>query len=146
MKTLRVLEAACGVVAGALGLATVVYTLSIMPAYAGISTVCNAPGQCVSTDLPSKTIAENQGVASLIPAILIFSLPFAAILAGALWDALRDEWRARVLLWTATVLLTVGICLASLTIGLFFVPVWLLAVAASLLALATAGSRRIASA
>ena len=82
MKTLRVLEAACGVVAGALGLATVVYTLSIMPAYAGISTVCNAPGQCVSTDLPSKTIAENQGVASLIPAILIFSLPFAAILAG----------------------------------------------------------------
>ncbi len=82
MKTLRALEAVCGVVAGALGLATVVYTLFIVPAYAGTRTDCDASGQCVTTDLPSKTTAENQGVASLIPAILIFSLPFAAILAG----------------------------------------------------------------
>ena len=72
--------------------------------------------------LPTKTIAENQGVASLVPIIVVGVLLFVAIFAGALWDGVCDELPAKALLWTATVLLTVGIFLVILSIGMFFTP------------------------
>jgi hypothetical protein len=50
------------------------------------------------------------GAVILDPLTLAIVLPSVAILAGAVWDARRDKWYARVLLWFATTLLTVGIC------------------------------------
>jgi hypothetical protein len=142
MSMRRGLEAICGIVAGGLGLVTLVYVLFFLPAYAGSGSTCDSTGHCVDYKLPNTTIAENQGVASLVPVIVVGVLLFVAIFAGALWDGLRDELPAKVLLWTATVLLTVGIFLAILSIGLFFMPAWLLAIMASILALTRARGQR----
>jgi hypothetical protein len=142
MSMRRGLEAICGIVAGGLGLVTLVYVLFFLPAYAGSGSTCDSTGHCVDYKLPNTTIAENQGVASLVPVIVVGVLLFVAIFAGALWDGLRDELPAKVLLWTATVLLTVGIFLAILSIGMFFTPAWLLAIMASILALTRARSQR----
>ena len=54
MKMLRRLEAICGIVAGGLGLVTLVYVLFILPAVAGAGTTCDASGHCVDYQLPNK--------------------------------------------------------------------------------------------
>src|SRR5690348_308203 len=70
MSMRRGLEAICGIVAGGLGLATLVYVLFFLPAYAGSGSTCDSTGHCVDYTLPNTTIAENQGVASLVPVIV----------------------------------------------------------------------------
>jgi hypothetical protein len=142
MSMRRGLEAICGIVAGGLGLVTLVYVLFFLPAYAGSGSTCDSTGHCVDYQLSNQTVAQVNGAATLAPTIVVGVLLFVAIFAGALWDGLRDELPAKVLLWTATVLFTVGIFLAILSIGLFFTPVWLLAIMASILALTRARGQR----
>jgi hypothetical protein len=141
MSMRRGLEAICGIVAGGLGLVTLVYVLFFLPAYTGRGTTCDSSGHCADHQLP-ETVAQVNGAATLVPIIIVGVLLFVAIFAGALWDGLRDELPAKVLLWTATVLLTVVIFLAILSIGMFFTPAWLLAIMASILALTRARGQR----
>ena len=134
-------EAICGIISCGLGLAMLIY----LPLKPGISTTttCSQSGPCqtVTTSLPNTTPVD-WGAVILDPFTLVIVLPCVAILVGAVWDARRDKWYARVLLWFATTLLTVGICPFF---GKYIFPAWLLAVAASWLAFTNARSRRIAS-
>ena len=134
-------EAICGIISCGLGLAMLVY-LPLKPGI-GTTTTCSQSGPCqtVTTSLPNTTPVD-WGVVILDPFTLVIVLPCVAILVGAVWDARRDKWYARVLLWFATTLLTVGICPFF---GVYILPAWLLAVAASWLAVTNARSRRIAS-
>ena len=134
-------EAICGIISCGLGLAMLVY-LPLKPAGISTTTTCSQSGPCqtVTTVIPNTTPVD-WGVVILDPFTLVIVLPCVAILAGAVWDARRDKWYARVLLWLATTLLTVGICPFF---GKYILPAWLLAVAASWLAFTNARSRRIA--
>src|SRR5260370_38569808 len=78
MNMRRGLEAICGIVAGGLGLVTLVYVLFFLPAYTGSGSTCDSAGHCVDSQLPNKTIAEHQGVASLLPIIVVGVLLFVA--------------------------------------------------------------------
>ena len=135
-------EAICGIISCGLGLAMLVY-LPLKPSGISTTTTCSQSGPCqtVTTVIPNTTPVD-WGVVILDPFTLVIVLPCVAILAGAVWDARRDKWYARVLLWFATTLLTVGICPFF---GKYIFPAWLLAVAASWLAVTNARSRRIAS-
>jgi hypothetical protein len=135
-------EAICGIISCGLGLAMLVY-LPLKPSGISTTTTCSQSGPCqtVTTVIPNTTPVD-WGVVILDPFTLVIVLPCVAILAGAVWDARRDKWYARVLLWFATTLLTVGICPFF---GKYILPAWLLAVAASWLAFTNARSRRIAS-
>jgi hypothetical protein len=108
MNMRRGLEAICGIVAGGLGLVTLVYVLFFLPAYTGSGSTCDSAGHCVDSQLPNKTIAEQQGVASLLPIIVVGVLLFVAIIAGALWDGLRDELPAKALAIMASILAATG--------------------------------------
>src|SRR5258706_13225524 len=134
-------DAICAIISCGLGLAMLVY----LPLKPGISTTpsCfqSGPWQAVTTSLPNTTPVD-WGAVILDPFTLVIVLPCVAILAGAVWDARRDKWYARVLLWFATTLFTVGICPFF---GKYIFPAWLLAVAASWLAVTKPRSRRIAS-
>jgi hypothetical protein len=140
-------EAICGIISCGLGLAMLIYLLlkpGISTTTTTTTTTCSQSGPCqnVTTSLPNTTPVD-WGTVILDPFTLVIVLPCVAILAGAVWDARRDKWYARVLLWFATTLLTVGICPFF---GKYILPAWLLVVAASWLAFTNARSRGIASA
>jgi hypothetical protein len=122
----RRLEAICGVLAGILGLAGLGVGL-----FAPLATQCTSTtgGQSGCTMV---SLAQVQGLGSLILPIEIFGLLSLAIALFALWHSYTANGLGLVLLWVTALLFVFNSFLALLSIGLFLAPADILALVAAM--------------
>jgi hypothetical protein len=131
MPRFRRVEAISGLAAGAFGLGTLGAVLfAPMGTQSGCSSISSSDGvtqtDCSTT---SMSIAQAQGLVTLLPAIFLFAAPLIGIAVFAFLHS-RVSSRGRgnlVLLWISVALLCMAMVLAILSIGIFFAPTVLLA-------------------
>src|SRR5262245_32409209 len=119
MALSRRIEAICGVAAATLGLITLgVALFAPLGAQSGCTTPLSPDG-APQTDCSTVavSIAQAQGLASLIPVIVIFSLILIAI---AVFAVLHSAGRVSIaLLWISVALLWGAMIVSLLSIGIF---------------------------
>lgn len=127
----RMAELICGITGGALGLVGLIVAFFAPLGTEGGST-CTDAG-CTSYTR-AVSYAGSQGVASVIPYLVVFGLPMIGLAVGAAAHALRGSGAARIVLLLCTVLLGIFTVLGALSVGIFLLPATAFAVAASILA------------
>jgi len=129
----RRIEAICGVAAGALGLIALgVALFAPLGTQSGCTTTLSSDG-VTQTDCSTATpisIAQAQGLASLIPVIVAFSAIFIGIAVFALLHSARRG--SIVFVWISAALLWGAVLVSILSIGIFFAPSALLALVAAI--------------
>jgi hypothetical protein len=123
-------ELICGIIGGTLGLVGL-FAAFFAPLGTEGGTNCTDAG-CTSYTR-AVSYAGSQGVASVIPYLIIFGLPMVGVAAGAVLHASRGSSFARGVLVFCTLLLGVFTVLGALSVGIFLLPVTALAVAATVL-------------
>jgi hypothetical protein len=135
MASSRRIEAICGVAAGALGLVALGAALfAPLVAQSGCTTTLTSDG-VTQTDCSTATpisIAQAQGLASLIPVITAFSVILISIAVFALLHSAGRWIGSLILLWISVALLWLAMTVALLSIGIFFAPSALLALVAAI--------------
>jgi hypothetical protein len=140
MSVLRRIEMVCGIATGALGLATLAFALGapLVTTESGGCTTGGSPEGITTTCTPSVTghtsVIANQGLVSLLPAILIFGSILLAIVGFALAHSRGGAGTSLTFLWIFTALLWAAMVLTGFSIGLFFFPTSLLALVTAILA------------
>lgn len=140
MMLRRRVELLLGVVTAILGLAALAVALG---APLGTETrSCTTSGginqaptvDCSLAGTQHISAIENQGLVSLLPAILAFSAVLLAIAGFAYVHSRSGARSSLTFLWIFTVLLWVMMLLAALSIGVFLVPAALVALITAILA------------
>lgn len=82
MRRVRVLELIFGIASGVLGVVALGWAF-FGPLYSGAGSSCNDSGQCQSYTLPPVSIVQSQGLARVLPVIVLFHLVVLGVLVGS---------------------------------------------------------------
>ena len=136
----RRIELICGVLAGALGIVALGIGL-FAPLAVQCTTTTSSQSSCTMVSL-----AQAQGLATLLLPIELFGSLSLGIALFAAWHSATRNVLALVLLWVCTVLLSLNTLLAILSIGSLFIPADLIAFVAGVVGLVAATERPAARA
>jgi hypothetical protein len=144
MNILRRIEMILGVATAVLGMGTLAFALG-GPTYSTQGDTCssaspNVPATCTLTPPQQTSAIQVQGLASLLPAILVFGSILLAILGFSFTHSRNGTGGSLAFLWIFTALLWVVMVLTGFSIGLFFFPTAVLALVTAILA-SIAGAR-----